>query len=268
MKIPVISLVLVGMMHYLSTVISWLICVLVVVVSACLTGALWWAWYSVKSKRGLSSNYSIVEEYLRNETAIYVLAIIATIVMVILILVVFFLKNKLTGLTALFEESGKCMFSLPGLAVPPIIAFGALALFLVFWVIVVVCIISSTYPIMSPSDGSSLSANAGKNDLDISNKTFDSKLFYVEYIDAGWIRNMLWVYFVGLIWTSEFIFACQQFTLAGAVAFWYFKKPTDTPTFYAMGKLLKYHLGSVAKGSFVITLFKVPRLILTYLYTK
>ena len=35
-----------------------------------------------------------------------------------------------------------------------------------------------------------------------------------------------------------------------------------------MGNLVSYHLGSVACGSFLITLFKLPRLILTYLYAK
>jgi solute carrier family 44 (choline transporter-like protein), member 1 len=99
---------------------------------------------------------------------------------------------------------------------------------------------------------------------------------------------MLWFYLVGLIWTCEFIFACQQLAIAGAVAYWYFKvsvillkchkighslmsypqKPTDTPVICAISKLVKYHLGSVAKGSFIITIFKIPRLILTYLYAK
>lgn len=62
--------------------------------------------------------------------------------------------------------------------------------------------------------------------------------------------------------------ACQQLALAGAVVFWYFRKPTDSPVLTAIGKLLKYHLGSAAKGSILITLFKIPRLILTYLYAK
>lgn len=62
--------------------------------------------------------------------------------------------------------------------------------------------------------------------------------------------------------------ACQQLALAGAVAFWYFRKPTDSPVGLALSKLVKYHLGSAAKGSILITLFKVPRLILTYLYAK
>lgn len=249
-------------MHYLSTIISWLICVLSVLVSVCLTGALWWIYYSVKSKKEVK--YSFFEEYIRNDTALYILAILATIIMVILIIAVYLLKNKLAGLTALFEESGKCMLSLPGLTIPPLIAFGALLIFLVFWIIVVICIISSTYP-SAPNETTMNSLN---NSINIKQTSDSTKPFHIEYIDATWIKNMLWIYFVGLIWTSEFIFACQQFTLAGAVAFWYFKKKTDSPTIYAMGKLMKYHLGSVAKGSFVITIFKIPRLILTYLYTK
>lgn len=62
--------------------------------------------------------------------------------------------------------------------------------------------------------------------------------------------------------------ACQQLVLAGAVAFWYFRKPVESPVATAFCKLMKYHLGSAAKGSILVTLFKVPRLILTYLYAK
>jgi hypothetical protein len=36
----------------------------------------------------------------------------------------------------------------------------------------------------------------------------------------------------------------------------------------SMGKLICYHLGSVAKGSFLITIFKLPRLVLTYIERK
>lgn len=90
----------------------------------------------------------------------------------------------------------------------------------------------------------------------------------VEYQETHYLKYMLYFYIVGLIWTSEFIFAASQLCLAGAVAAWYFKKPTDSPVCDSMAKLIKYHLGSVAKGSFLITLFKIPRLILTYLYAK
>lgn len=32
--------------------------------------------------------------------------------------------------------------------------------------------------------------------------------------------------------------------------------------------LMRYHLGTVAKGAFIITLVEIPRLILTYIHTQ
>lgn len=42
----------------------------------------------------------------------------------------------------------------------------------------------------------------------------------------------------------------------------------QSPVLYTISKVVKYHLGSVALGSLLIVTFKIPRLILTYLYTK
>lgn len=199
-------------------------------------------------------------------------------------------------MAALFEEAGVCMLNLPGLAGPPLLAFIGLFIFLVFWAYVIICIATANYPGMTPSvaasstkdisvGGSHPTALSERNNtypafkcnflcfkifkiIFYKKENFSTAILRVEYIPSNWIRSMLWIYLIGLIWTSEFIFACQQFTLAAAVAFWYFRKPTDSPVIYAMGRLFKYHLGSVAKGSFIITLFKIPRLILTFLYAK
>lgn len=74
------------------------------------------------------------------------MAIIATIVMILLIMIIYFLRTQLGGLAALFEEAGKCMLSLPGLAGPPLLAFIALTIFMAFWVLVVVCLATATFP--------------------------------------------------------------------------------------------------------------------------
>lgn len=212
----------------------------------------------------------------------------------LLIVIIFFLRSKLSGLAALFEEASKCMLSLPGLAGPPILAFIALATFLTFWIIVVICLATSNYPGMKPlipyaqlqpvEGNVSLPNGILKNNTGVdykcksvsrlgTKKKLQEKFNFlafqlVEYLEADWLRSMLWLYLIGLIWVSEFIFACQQLALAGAVAYWYFRKPTDSPVLHAIAKLIKYHLGSVAKGSLLITMFKVPRLVLTYLYAK
>lgn len=92
----------------------------------------------------------------------------------------------------------------------------------------------------------------------------------VEFRDPIWVKYMWWVYFIGLIWTCEFIMGCQQMVIAGAVAHWFYrhKYKDNSHVCYAIGKLIKYHLGSVAIGSLLITIFKIPRLILMYLHAK
>ncbi|BFF97733.1 CTL-like protein 1 [Drosophila madeirensis] len=271
-----ISIALVTMMHWLSRIVSWVICVLVIVASIGLTVALWYAYYNIKYKSGqVNTQYSLLEEFVRNQQAVLTLAILATITMIILLVVIYFLKNKLAGLSALFEEAGQCMMNLPGLLIAPLLAFVVLIAFLSFWVAVVICLATASSPGQSPiapfDNTAAHQQPLPPNALFVSNNTSltdQRTIARVEYADAGALRSMFWIYVVGLIWTVEFIFACQQFALAAAVAFWYFGKPTTTPTWYAIGKLIKYHLGTVAKGSFVITIFKIPRLILTYLYAK
>jgi solute carrier family 44 protein 1 (choline transporter-like protein) len=92
----------------------------------------------------------------------------------------------------------------------------------------------------------------------------------VEFTDPTWVKYMWWVYFIGLIWTCEFIMGCQQMVIAGAVAHWFYrhKYKDNSHVSYSICKLIKYHLGSVAIGSLLITIFKVPRLIMMYLHEK
>lgn len=67
-------------MHWLTSIISWLICLFVAVASIAITGILWWTYYKIKNNT--DEKHNILEEYIKNESAIYVLAIIATVVMV------------------------------------------------------------------------------------------------------------------------------------------------------------------------------------------
>ncbi|KAG5678794.1 hypothetical protein PVAND_008429 [Polypedilum vanderplanki] len=262
----IFSIILIGLLHYLTQIISWLICIFVGVASIAITILLWYTYFEIKKKKD-SSELSQLAQYLQNETAVYVFAIIATIVMIILIVVIYFMSSKFSGLAALFEEAGKCIYSMPQIFGPPLLAFIALMIFFAFWVTVVVCLATAAIPGFKPIlDVTNPQENIPKdpkNGADLQ-KTF--KL--VEYQEVDYTRYMLYIYLVALVWVSEFIFAASQLCLAGAVALWYFKKPTDSPVCDSMSKLIKYHLGSVAKGSFLITLFKIPRLILSYLYAK
>ena len=44
----------------------------------------------------------------------------------------------------------------------------------------------------------------------------------LTYEKQGVVSYFWWYHVFGFIWVSEFILACQQFVIAGAVANWYF----------------------------------------------
>lgn len=71
-----------------------------------------------------------------------------------------------------------------------------------------------------------------------------------------------------LLWVIEFIIACQHMIIAGAVATWFFtrnKNNLSSPISTSVGYLFNYHLGSVALGSFIITVLQIIRAILNYI---
>lgn len=70
-------------MNLVTHIISWLICIFVVIASVSITVILWMTYYNIKHDLDVNEVHSLLQEFVRNETAVYVLAIIATIIMVI-----------------------------------------------------------------------------------------------------------------------------------------------------------------------------------------
>lgn len=125
----------------------------------------------------------------------------------------FLLRKKLSGLAALFEEASSCMLEMPSLVLPSILASIVLALFLAFWVSVVVCLATAQHPGIKPllkhSPGNITElAPQSQPIIPIRNNTGpDYKTFtFIEYDDVDVLQNMFWFYLIGLIWTCEFIF--------------------------------------------------------------
>lgn len=90
-----------------------------------------------------------------------------------------------------------------------------------------------------------------------------------------------------LLWTIQFVIGCQHMVIAGAVATWYFmryllftknnpyertsncrdKSKLGNPILYSTYNLIRYHIGSVALGSFLISLVQFIRFILCIVQT-
>lgn len=78
----VLSIIVIALMHWLTYLVSWVICIFVSIVSIAITVVLWMTYYSIKHDLDTNVKHSMLQEFVRNETAVFVLAILATIVMV------------------------------------------------------------------------------------------------------------------------------------------------------------------------------------------
>lgn len=245
----VLSLLMMVVIRYISKVLVWILTILVIVCSIGGTGVLWWLY--VDHRNALNNNTPSVlgkEVAADNVKALLIYAIIATVFTVVLLLVMFFMRKRVALTIALFHVAGKVFIYLPLLVLQPFWTFLCLMLFWVYWIAVLLFLGTAGTPVKNNSTN------------------------LVEYKLEGPLQYMVWYHAVGLIWISEFILAFQQMTIAGAVVTYYFTRNksqmTPVPILKSMARTLRYHLGTIAKGSFIITLVKIPRLILTYIHSQ
>ncbi|XP_047435600.1 choline transporter-like protein 1 isoform X2 [Mugil cephalus] len=245
----VLSLIMMIVIRYISKVLVWILTILVIIGSIGGTGVLWWLY--ADHRVALDSNTTSVfgkEVASDNVKALLVYSIGATIFTVILLLVMFFLRKRVALTISLFHVAGKVFIHLPLLALQPFWTFLCLMLFWVYWIAVLLFLGTTGTAVKNNSTG------------------------VVEYNIQGPLQYMVWYHAVGLIWVSEFILAFQQMTIAGAVVTYYFTRNKSempaVPIIDSTLRTFRYHLGTLAKGSFIITLVKIPRLILTYVHSQ
>uniref|UniRef100_A0A8C2HKS4 Choline transporter-like protein n=1 Tax=Cyprinus carpio TaxID=7962 RepID=A0A8C2HKS4_CYPCA len=252
----VLSMILMVIIRYISAVLVWILTGLVVLGS--LGKSAFCAFPKLRMAFILSSfahpnlECRIELEYERDPSWCFCCVMLPISIFLllqgILLLLMLFMRKRVALTIALFHVAGKVFIHLPLLALQPFCTFLALSLFWVYWIMVLLFL--------------GTSGNPEKNE--------DTGL--VEFRLTGALQYMTWYHAVGLIWISEFILACQQMTVAGAVVTYYFTRDKNklpmTPILSSVLRLVRYHLGTVAKGSFIITLVKIPRLILMYIHNQ
>ncbi|XP_028832907.1 choline transporter-like protein 1 [Denticeps clupeoides] len=243
----VLSMILMVVIRYISTILVWILGAVVAIGSLVATGVLWWV-YVDHQKTAESSQPGIEQNLAReNATALLIYAIVATVFTVVLLLLMFFMRKRVALTIALFHEAGKVFIHIPLLVLQPFWTFLSLMFFWICWLSVLLFLGTAGKPV--------------KNQEGL-----------VEYQMDGPLQYMVWYHAVGLIWVSEFLLACQQMTVAGAVVTYYFTRDKSklplTPIVSSILRLMRYHVGTVAKGAFIITLVKIPRLILTYIHNQ
>uniref|UniRef100_A0A8C5AZH7 Choline transporter-like protein n=1 Tax=Gadus morhua TaxID=8049 RepID=A0A8C5AZH7_GADMO len=249
-----LSMILMVIIRYISAVLVWILTAMVVLGSLAGTSVLWWLYIdhrlfsNTTAPRVAKETSEEAELDLDKRQALLVYAASATVFTVILLLLMLFMRKRVALTIALFHVAGKVFIHLPLLTLQPFCTFLALLVFWIYWVLVLLFLGTTGNPQQSEETG------------------------LTEFRLTGTLQYLTWYHAVGLVWISEFILACQQMTVAGAVVTYYFTRDKNrlplTPILSSVLRLLRYHLGTVAKGSFIITLVKVPRLVLMYLHNQ
>ncbi|CAH2311434.1 Hypothetical predicted protein [Pelobates cultripes] len=233
-----LSILMVLAFRYISALLVHMFVTLVVFGLLFVSGILWWLYYDHKN----DPSYQL-ETGKENARLLLVFSIVSTIITVVLLSLIFILKKRISMTIQLFEVASKFISCVPLLILQPLWTFIILIFYWVFWVAVLLGL------------GTSGSARV----------LFEGQ---VEYKSLSGIRYMWWYHLIGLIWTSEFFLACQQMVIAGVTVTWYLqrdKKNVRHPILSSMCLLVWYYLGTAIAGSFLLTLLRIPRMILLYI---
>lgn len=267
----VVALGVVLLIHFLAKIVSFIIMSLVCVALIAITVTFWWTYADIKFGLDSLPFEQLLEESAKNERAFLVYALVCTVITVILLLIVIAMWKRVALVEALFKEAGACIRHMPFLLAQPFWTFLALVAFFAFWLLVLLALSTAVYVQREMREFLPYGALEPNKSADVPRPSEVRQFTLVEYNKPSWIHSMWWFHILVLIWTSEFILACQQMVIAGSVASWYFTRDRSSlsyPISRSIGRLVLYHLGSVALGSFLILLFKIPRLVLAFVERK
>lgn len=274
-----ISILITFTIHYLASFVSTVIMVVATLALLAATGFTWYVYFDIKYKLSRMNYLDILDDDLINEKTFLMFAILVTFITCIILFVAFLMRSRLNLMVALFDETASCLRSMPALIFQPLWTASVLILFIIFWSTVFLAISTAEnetkYNETTTRFKLALPARRiiANNDGLVVFKPDVADQYAIESVkhDAPtFVKYLWWFLILMLFWTSEFILGCQQMTVASSVASWYFTRPDkkaelQSPIFNAIKTISRFHLGSIAVGSFLIVLFKIPRLILTYL---
>ncbi|GMT31470.1 hypothetical protein PFISCL1PPCAC_22767, partial [Pristionchus fissidentatus] len=239
------------------------------------SGFSWWKWWTL-TKAGAVNDFSfqpMFHLYFEMPTTWMVLAIIASVALLLVLLILLCVRTRIRIATAMITESSKAIGSMLSTLFFPVFTFGLRFLFFVIWASIAIWLASSGVDNCRNLHAVS-EANPYGTACDCRTLGKDPLCSYVNMTKDG--TKIAWLQgynLFALFWTQCFVTALGQIALAGAFAshYWAVDKHKDLPTFPVFRSLyiaFRYHIGSLAFGSLLIAITKFIRVILDYLDKK
>ncbi|KAM7010269.1 choline transporter-like protein 2 [Tautogolabrus adspersus] len=285
----VVSLIFIVLLRFLAGIMVWVMIVLVILVIGYGIFHCYMEFASLKGEPGadvtirdlgLQTDFSV---YLQIRQTWLAFMIILAIVEVIIILLLIFLRKRILIAIALIKEASRAVGYVMSSLFYPMLTFVLLAVVIAYWAITAVFLSTSNEQVYKVFNNS---------ECEYSRETCDPKTFNTSNVSAQcpdaeclfafyggetlYHRYLILFQFYNIFlffWCANFVTALGQVTLSGAFAsyYWAFKKPEDIPAypiFSSLGRALRYHTGSLAFGSLILSLVQVIRVLLEYLDQK
>ncbi|XP_067333779.1 choline transporter-like protein 2 isoform X2 [Channa argus] len=283
------SLLFIVLLRYLAGIMVWVMIVLLILVIGYGIFHCYMEYAALKGEAG--ANVTIQQLGFQTDFSVYLqirqtwlaFMIILCIVEVIIILLLIFLRKRLLIAIALIKEASRAIGHVMCSLFYPLFTFLLLAIVVAYWAVTAVFLSTSNEPIYKVFNESACDYSLSKcNPANYSTSTMktqcpDSKCLFAFY--GG--ETVYHKYLIGLqfynvflfFWCANFVTALGQMTLAGAFAsyYWASVKPDDMPAFpvfSALGRSLRYHTGTLAFGSLILSIVQIIRVLLEYLDHK
>uniref|UniRef100_A0A671XPZ3 Choline transporter-like protein n=1 Tax=Sparus aurata TaxID=8175 RepID=A0A671XPZ3_SPAAU len=264
----VVSLIFIVLLRFLAGVMVWVMIVLVILVIGYGIFHCFMEFRSLKGEPGadvtirdlgLQTDFSV---YLQIRQTWLAFMIILAIVEVIIIMLLIFLRKRILIAIALIKEASRAVGHVMSSLFYPLLTFALLAIVIAYWAI------TAVYPYFCPDTFNTSNVSAQCPDAECLFAFYGGETLYHKYLILFQFYNVFLFF-----WCANFVTALGQVTLSGAFAsyYWAFKKPEDIPAypiFASLGRALRYHTGSLAFGSLILSLVQVIRVFLEYLDHK
>ncbi|KAK7929561.1 hypothetical protein WMY93_005956 [Mugilogobius chulae] len=285
----VVSLIFIVLLRFLAGIMVWVMIVLVILVIGYGIFHCYMEFASLKGEPG--SDVTIRDLGLQTDFSVYLqirqtwlaFMIILCIVEFVIILLLIFLRKRLLIAIALIKEASRAIGHVMSSLFYPLLTFALLAVVIAYWAITAVFLSTSNeqiYKVFNTSECEYARETCDPKTFNTSNISqqcpdaeclfafYGGETLYHKYLILFQFYNVFLFF-----WCANFVTALGQVTLSGAFAsyYWAFKKPEDIPAypiFSSLGRALRYHTGSLAFGSLILSIVQVIRVLLEYLDHK
>lgn len=273
------------LLQYFAGVMIWLTCALVLLFLTLIS-----LYCSAKAELIAPSHFGISSNDLSNvsglDTELYtvahddeidqfkVLAYLGWVITGVLFLLILAMRQRIRIAVAIFKEASRCIQAMPTLIAWPIIpALGSLIM-MIYWMYIAIYLLSSD---TITADDVTSTVNTAVTDISaVGGQTVNLNVSSIKLgtePDSSTVEFLFVYHLFGLLWTNQLIQAISITTMAGSVAQYYWTLPDKSsgkrkfggfPVASALKRALRFHVGSLIFGAFIIAAVQLARIVLEY----